>query len=168
MPESTAANRAAALTQEPSFGQMHVQNVRGFTYLYASVRTTMDAIKADIEVCMTKVEAARDSAGITVTGPYVFAYTMGGDMSDFEMRTGFPVAAGTQPAGGADVADVPDFRCATLVYVGSLSHIGRAWENLVQAMRREGLTPLAESREWYLYFEGEESANNVIMLQQAI
>ena len=65
------------------------------------------------------------------------------------------------------MADLGEFRCASLVYCGSLQHISRAWDELMQPMRRDGLTPLAESREWYLYSEDDSSANNVTMLQEA-
>ena len=169
MTEQSTTSTVPAAVPEVTVGQMRVQTMRGLTYFYVSKRTTMEAMKADIDELMGKVAAARAAAHIEMDGPYVFTYyIMGGDMSTFEMRIGFPVPAGTQAAGGAQVVDLGEFRCASLVYCGSLQHISRACEELMQAMRREGLTPLAESREWYLYFEDGGSANNVTMLQEAI
>ncbi|MHB0878849.1 MAG: GyrI-like domain-containing protein [Anaerolineae bacterium] len=168
MPESTAANTAATPTPEPSFGPMRVQNMRGFTYFYVTKRTTMENIKEDVGDGMGKVMTALAAAGAQMDGPYVFTYIMGGDMSDFEMRIGFPVPAGTQATGDAEVAVLGEFRCASLIYSGGYQHVTRAWEELMQAMRREGLTPLAESREWYLYAEEPSSPNNVTMIQTAI
>jgi effector-binding domain-containing protein len=148
-----------------TIGEMHVRTLRPFTYFYVSKRTSMAAMKADIVESMAKVAAARGPVGSGEDGPYVFAYVMDGDPETFEMRIGMPVPEGTPAAGEAQVARYGEFHAATLLLTGSLAHITPAWEALVQAMRREGLTPGAESREWYLYWEGDDSPNNVIWLQ---
>lgn len=153
---------------EVTIGEMRLQTMPPITYLYASKQTTMEALRADIDEFMAKTAAAQQAAPGMVAGPYLFVYIMDADMSRFEMRIGFPVVVGTRAPEGLQVAELGEFRCASLVYGGGLQHMTRAWNELMEAMKQQGLTPRNETREWYLYFENDGSPNNVTMLQQAI
>jgi effector-binding domain-containing protein len=148
---------------EVTLSPMRVQTVRGFDYFYMSTRATMETMMAGIGALMPQVMAVQASGQVQMGGPLVFSYV--GGPSEFELRVGFPVPKGTIATEGATVATMGEFRCASLIYCGPMSQIGRAFGELMASVPKAGLAMGQESREWYLYFEDPESANNVTMLQ---
>lgn len=152
---------------EFTMSPLRVQTLCGFTYLHATTRTTMETLFEDIEALMGKVGAAR-AQGAGVNEPHIFAYFMEAQTGPFVMKIGVMCPPGTDPAGEAQVADLGDFRCATMLYSGALAHIGRAWGELMKAAGEAGLKTGPESREYYLYFEAEDSLNNVALLAASL
>ena len=63
---------------------------------------------------------------------------------------------------------LPPFHCATVLYTGSLQHLGEALGRLDQAMKEQGLKSTGEYREQYLYWEDDQSPNNVMLLQWSL
>jgi effector-binding domain-containing protein len=87
----------------------------------------------------------------------------------FKMETGWFVPEGTEALGDFKVREVPKFKCATMLYVGPANHrIGEAWQKLYDAIRARGLTSTDEERELYLYWEGPDSANNIVQVQVGV
>ncbi|HUT20604.1 MAG TPA: hypothetical protein VM366_15720, partial [Anaerolineae bacterium] len=78
------------------------------------------------------------------------------------------VRVGTPAAGAAQVKTLPPYHCASLLYWGSLEHIGEAYEALSGAIKEAGLEQSGEGREWHYHFEGDASLNNVIGLHMGI
>ncbi len=66
------------------------------------------------------------------------------------------------------VRKVGPFRCATMLLCGSYAHLGQAYEALNKAIAQAGIKPTAEARDYYLYEEGDDSPNNVTMVQMGI
>jgi len=86
----------------------------------------------------------------------------------FTMEGGHRVAAGTRAAGEARVRTLTPFRCAASVYCGGVSNLGKAIAEVSKAMQAKGLKPAREYREYYLYWEGVDSPNNIALLQFGI
>jgi effector-binding domain-containing protein len=104
------------------------------------------------------------------TGPVMITYfNFRGDPEQaFTAELGVPIHA--EEAKNADafyVRKAPKFKCASVVFQGSLSRIGEAWQNFAQAAMAKG-EPTGESRELYLYWEGHDSPNNIIELQMGL
>lgn len=155
----------AQATPEFVISQMRVQTMREQPFFYVVSRpTAMGGLDKELDLLMPKLEAAQAAADIAQVGPVVIRYFGSGDPDTFVMEVGVPVKAGTQPAGKAQVKTLPLFRCASLLYWGSLEHIGQAYETLTQSIREAGLEQTGEGREWYYHFEGDASPNNVIGL----
>jgi len=55
-------------------------------------------------------------------------------------------------------------KCASVIYQGPLSGMGEAWQNFVSKAMAKG-DATGDSREVFLYWEGHDSANNIIELQ---
>ncbi|MFL7811278.1 MAG: GyrI-like domain-containing protein [Anaerolineae bacterium] len=147
------------------FGQMRVQNMPGMPFFFVCTETTMDGLSEAIDRLMPLLVAARDEGGVTTMGPLVMRYlgeSMGGA---FRLEAGYPVAKGTQPAGEAQVATLPPFPCASLLYSGGMDHLSDAYDLLMEAIEDAGLQHVEEAREWYLYFEEDDSPNNVTLIQ---
>ncbi len=159
------------LPTTPDFliGQMRMQTMREETYFFvASPPTPFADLDKALDILIPKLEAAQSQAGIAQVGPVVVRYYPANKRNRHILEIGVPVKAGTQPAGDAQVKTLPSFRCASLLYWGSLAHIAQAYETLTKAVKDAGLVHVGEGREWHYHFEGDTSPNNVIGLQLEI
>jgi effector-binding domain-containing protein len=159
------------MTDEPEFliGQMRLQTVREETFFYVSCQpTAMSALDQELDKLVPILEVAQAQAHVGDGAPVIIRYYKTGEPGLFTMEVGVPVRSGTLPAGEAQVMTLPPVRCASLIYWGSLAHIGQAYETLMRAIKAAGLEHSGESREWYYHFEGDTSPNNVIGLQMQI
>jgi effector-binding domain-containing protein len=150
-------------------GQMRVQTMREQPFFYVAGRpTAMSELDAELDRLIPLLEAAQAEAGIADTGPVIIRYYLVEAPDTFLMEVGVPAKAGTASAGEAQIQTLPPYPCASLLYWGSLKHIQEAYGALIEGIRKAGLERAAEGREWYYYFEGDGSPNNVIGLHLAI
>lgn len=152
-----------------AIGEMRVQTMTGFEFLYVSKEITHDQIPQAIGELVGKAMDAMKEADITAsgmpTGAEVSIYRNAVKVGQpFTLEAGFMVPAGTKPAGEAKVKTIPRWRCATIIYSGGIPHLFEAITKLEQEMERAGLKPDAEYREYYVYWEGFESPNNIMLI----
>jgi effector-binding domain-containing protein len=160
---------APQATPEFVISQMRVQTMRERPFFFVVSRpTAMAGLDKELDLLMPKLEAAQAEAHVGDGAPVIIRYFPSETPDTFVMEVGIPVKAGAKPAGEAQVKTLPPFRCASLLYWGSLEHIGQAYETLTQAIKEAGLEQTGEGREWYYHFEGDVSPNNVIGLQMEI
>jgi len=155
--------------RECAIGEMRVQTLTGFEFLYVSKEITHDQIPAAIGELVGKAMEAMKSANVTpsglATGAEVSIYRGAGEMGKpFTLESGFMVPAGTKPAGEAKVKAVPPWHCATVIYSGGIPHLYEAITKLGEEMERAGLRMDGEYREYYFYWEGVESPNNIMLI----
>jgi effector-binding domain-containing protein len=156
-------------TPEFLVGQMRVQTMRQETFFcVVGQPTTMASLDQELDRLIPKLEAAKAAAGIAQVGPVIIRYYATGAPDTWVLEVGVPVKAGTEAAGEAQVKTLPPFRCAALLYWGSLEHINEPYAKLMQAIQEAGLEQTGENREWHYYFEGDVSPNNVIGLHMGI
>jgi effector-binding domain-containing protein len=155
-------------TPEFTISPMRVQTMRGGPFFYLSTPTTMPELGQAIASTMPKLMAAQRAGNVTMAGPMVFIYTGEYENGPFLLEMGFPVPEGTQPAGEAQVRRLSDFHCASVVYCGALRHMSQAYGELGVKMQQAGLQMGNEMREWYLYFEDDQSPNNVTLIQHGL
>ena len=150
-------------------GQMRVQTLREQSFFYvACPPTAMARLDEELNRLMPLLETAQAEAHVGDGAPVILRYFPTGEPDIYVMEVGIPVKAGVQPAGEAQVKTLPPYRCASLLYWGSLEHIGEAYGALTQAIKDAGLEQTGEGREWYYHFEGDASPNNVIGLHMEI
>jgi len=146
---------------------MRVQTMREQPFFYVVSRPVpMEGLDKELDLLMPKLLAAKAEAH--VGGPVIIRYFPTDTPPAYLMEVGFPVEAGTLPAGEAQIKTLPPYRCASLLYWGSLEHMGQAYETLMQAIKAAGLDQTGEGREWHYHFEGDASPNNVIGLHMEI
>lgn len=156
-----ADEKPAAKEGDASVSTIRQQTLKGFTYFYKSSETDFDGIKETVAKIIPELHKALAEGKIDVRGPMVFIYhgiTLD-PKAKFKLEIGMPVDEGTKPAGDFQVRDVPEYRCASVLYTGPLMGIGGAFEKLYSDAPPK-MTD--EAREMYLYFEGPESPNNVV------
>lgn len=149
---------------------MRVQQLAGADhFLYAEAETNFAELKQTIDKLMPLVTTPPESLA-QPAGAYTFVYqgmAMGPD-TKFNLRIGVPVKPGTAAPQGTRLGKLEPLRAATVVYCGSIQHIGEAFGKLYGELAAAGLQPTTECRETYVYWEGPESKNNVIILQAGV
>jgi len=139
------------------------------TLLHTTFETTFEQMNQVGKIVEELIKTAGDNH-IDAQGYVMFIYK--GVQQDrtkpFELTIGLVVPAGTNPAGDYKVTTLAPFKCVTALYNGGLATIPEAYGKHYGALMAAGHMPTDEARELYLYWEGEQSSNNVIWLQAGI
>jgi effector-binding domain-containing protein len=169
---------AAAQEKEPIIGEVHVRTMAPITFAYVPTETTFDRLGEAIGEVMPLIEKAATDGKIRVTSPFVLAYPEGSahlnGNKPFKVQVGLRIEEGSEgAAAAADAGDVKvrttqPFKCATIMYMGPIARIGDCYQKLFPAIEKMGLSPGGEEREFTLYFEGLESANNIVLIQVGV
>ena len=141
---------------------MTVPEVR---YFRVTVNAPFDKLDEALDPLIVELEQAQAAAGIAALGPVIVRYFQTGEPGMYRMDIGVPVKADVTAAGDAEMEVLPSIRCGALLFWGSLAYIGDAYGALNKGIADAGLVNRGEGREWHLHFEGDTSANNVILLQ---
>jgi len=150
-------------------GQMRLQTMPEQPFFYVVCPpTAMAELDKELDRLIPLLEAAQAEAHVGDGASVIIRYYPTGEADKYLMEVGVPVKPGTQPAGKAQVKTLSAYRCAALLYWGSLAHIGDAYGALMQAIKDAGLTQGPECREWYYHFEGDVSPNNIIGLHMEV
>ena len=144
------------------------------TYFHTTFTTTfaeMNKIHPELEAMFKSIKEQNiDWFADDRAGQVMFIYKgVGPDRSQpFELSIGMTVPAGTKAAGKYKVSELPEFRCAAGLYNGGLQTIPAAYQKHYTDVFAAGHTPTDESREVYLYWDGEQGTNSVIWIQAGI
>ena len=156
---------------QPAFGvsEMRVQTIAGFTYLYDSSETTLARMADPVGRMLPALMRASAEGKVRPAGPIIMMYHDLKDLSQpFTLDVGCSAQPDTKPVGTFKVRKVEPFRCATVLFTGPIKHIGEAYQKLVADLDGAHLTTTGTSREFYLYWEGPDSPNNVVQIQMGI
>jgi effector-binding domain-containing protein len=137
------------------------------TYFYTSVETTYDKMNTVVPQMASDISIAMQNAGIAQTGAPILVYKGAGadPGKPFTLEFGFPVSNATQPVGLYQVAKLDSVKSMTAVYCGPVSKISEAYRQIFAQIMASGEAPSDERRERYLYWEGHDSPNNVILIE---
>ena len=151
---------------EFTISQPRVSTMACFRHFSVHGRASTQTIA---QMAMTLIDQVcaeyRGAHAVTVDQPSVIlSYGMPEATGEFDMWAGLKVRPDMPAAGKAAIEDVPSQRCASVVLCGSLKHLGEAHQQLMQYVEAQGLRYGLTFREWYLYWEGEDTPNNVTMV----
>ena len=157
---------AENVSLDHQIGQVRVMTVPEERLFCVTTHAPMQELDNELERMMPLLEAAREKAGF-VGGPIVIRYFATEEEGIWQMDVGVPVTPWdwVQPAGEAQIVDMPALRCGALLHWGGLQYIGESYGALNQGITAAGLQAKGEGREWHLHFAGDASDNNVILLQ---
>jgi effector-binding domain-containing protein len=151
---------------------MRVAQFKGSdSYCYVEAETTFADLKQTIDQLLPKIEAAMNSGRVQPQGGLIFVYQ--GATTDpsksFRLQVGVPTrgAVGEAPD-GAMIRKLQPLRAASVIFSGELLDLPQAYQKLYAELFAAGLTPTGETRELYLYWEGPESNNNVVLILAAV
>ncbi|MDB5354922.1 MAG: transcription activator, effector binding protein [Phycisphaerales bacterium] len=152
-----------------SVSRMHVQTMPQVSYCYVATRSSFQ----DLPRTAGPIVAALQQSVIVrsaIAGPRLFIYH---DPSEdpskpCNMEIGYPVGGDTPAPAGLQMRRLPAFRCAAVIYRGSMRHLDEAYAKLIPEIIAAGYIPSEESRESYLVWEGPDSPRNVVQIEVGI
>jgi len=165
------ALRAPAQQKDVQLSEVAVRTLAAQTYLYVETETTFDQIGQTVVPVIERLEKLREEKKVSSGGSLIFVYhdavmDLG---KKFKLDVGFVVPEGTKaPDGGFKVRTLEPFKCATVLYGGPITSVASAYEKVMPAATGQGRKLTGESREYYLYWEGDQSVNNVEMIAVGI
>jgi effector-binding domain-containing protein len=156
---------------QPDFvvSEMRVQTIAGFTYLYASSETTFERVAAPIGATLPAMQKSVSESKFRSVGGPIFVYRNLKDMTQpFTLDIGYAVPHETAATSEYKVRKVEALKCATVMYSGPVAKISEAYGKLMGAISAANLKSTTTAREFYLYWEGAESPNNIVLVQIGI
>lgn len=155
----------------PAIGELIIQTIPPKHYVFGSLDTDFKSMGEPVGKTLTVLGEGAKEKKLALYGPVLHYYYGAPHRTPdkpFKMETGFFVPEGTEAVGLLKVRELPKFKCASILYVGSATRIGDAWQELYRSLRAKGLTPTDEERELYLYWEGVDSPNNIVQVQVGV
>ena len=154
----------------PVVSDVRVRTLAESNYLYVESETSYAEMGPFIEEAVKKLEAAEKEGKIRVTNSYVFVYQ--GASPDpskkFKLQVGATVADDVAAVGDLKVRKLPTYRCASVLYQGPVQQMMLPYQKLMPALEPAGLEPTGENREYYTFWEGEASKNNIVMVTAGV
>lgn len=163
------AQTPASQPAQPAFSLSppRITQLKTITYLYLSESATYTTVGEVVTRRLRELNDIVKHAGIAMTGaPVVIYHGANFDPnSQFVLDIGLPVDDNTTAVGKAQVRTLGPVRSLTAVFVGPIHRIGRAYGRMYARLNDEGIAPTDEYREHYLYWESDDSPNNVVMIE---
>jgi hypothetical protein len=156
---------AAAQPTQPDFAisAVRVQTLAPFHFFHLSQETTHAQVVNDLAALRQKLIVARDAAQVRSDGGMIVRTIGSAERPELLLlEVGLSVPPDTTPVGEAQVKALLPFRCVSVLYSGARQYIDKTYALLTEHMQQASLTPTHERREAYLYYEGDDSPNNVI------
>ena len=88
-----------------------------------------------------------------------------GEEGIYDVQIGYAFHEEVAPRGEAQVRYVEPSLCASMVVWGTFDDVTKSYVPLLEFITAEGLKHVEGGQEWYLYWEGDESRNNVRLVQ---
>lgn len=168
---AAAAPTAKAEKKDYHLSPMIVKDIKAIEAFISgeSETTRTDMMEALGKTFFALMEKEGEN-GTVFDYPAIFVYQGASGEPDkkFKLSTGYPVKAGAKAIGDFKVNKLEGYRCASVYYTGSLTHIGDAYSELFTQLIKAGHKPTGQSRELYLFWDGEDSPNTVVEIQVGI
>ena len=168
-PAAPAAPPAPA-DQEAVVSKTRLQEIKGCTYLYSSGEATLNGVGQTIHTLIEPMTAAIEEGKIHPVGPPVFVYhgVTGERDKPFTLEVGFPIREEAKPPADFKVRKLDDLRCCGALFSGPMQQMAQAYQQIMGDVFTLGVEPSDEIREMILYWDNEQSPNNVVMVMVGI
>ncbi len=149
---------------------MEVNHVPARVYYCAEKTLTPSEIPDFAGKALEMLCRDAESRDLDVSGPPEFFYFTCTDdnLIPLHLIVAVPVLEGGSSRGGFFFMESMPFDCVSVLYKGSMSTIGIAWEDLVQQALKMGYLLSNQGREVYREWVSFESEDNVTELQMGI
>lgn len=148
-------------------GPVAIQTFAEGRFFHLKTRATQAEIPGRMRELVPRLLKSLAEAKVGTLGPLQVVYH--GLSQDpalpFDMEVGVLVPPGTPAAGEAQVRSLAAFTCAAQTFTGSLNEVGRAYGAIYPALLSAGRLPSGESRQMVLFYEGDASTNNLLLIQ---
>ena len=158
---------------EPEYviGQPRLQKLEGFYFFYVEqkhskpgqVGPSMDSLVRKAHDAYAKVIGES-----CVPALCIMWFGVPGEPDLYDNQLGFAVRQGTTPLGEAKVRYVEPTLCVSLLAWGDIGVYAKSYGLLIDFANGKGLKCKEGFREWSLYWEGDTSKNNIILVQHPV
>ena len=151
--------------------KMRVKRVPPRTFLCTKQQLKIEEVPDFIRRSVKPLSQAAMDLKVGPAGPTVTSYLgyRGDPSQSFTAELAIPaLQSAAQYKGPFYFRSAPEFKCASMIFQGSIKDIGSAWRSLVEQATEGDLKPTGNSREVYLCWEGEDSDSNVVELQLGV
>jgi hypothetical protein len=158
----------AAGPQDFTLSPPRVTDFKPANYLYASVETNLGQVGQMITTLTQDIASAIQAAGMSMTGGPLIVYdgaNTGDPAHTFTLKVGYPVGDTAKAVGGYQLGDIGPKHCEMILFIGSVSQLRQAYGRIFARVMAAGQSVSDERAERYLYWEGENSPNNVVMIE---
>jgi hypothetical protein len=172
------AERGGAMSTEVGWAdpervmsEPRVGRVAGFHYLYVDQKHVAEsAVGWAMGDLMPKALGAYLQGQEGVEPPPMLAMfiDLPGEEQVYDVQVGYAFHGEATPRGGAQVRYVEPVLCAGIVVWGTLDDVLKSYGPLMSFVEARGLKNVEGWREWYLYWEGDQSRNNVTLVQHVV
>ena len=145
---------------------VRVLTLKAIHFMHVSFDTTLQDLHEQLKTRLPEMAKTAHGAKLGTGMPMILILhgADGNPATKIKLDLGFQVPPGTEAKGDWKVDELAEYRCVSLVYSGPIARIGDAYEKLVPAASDNNRQPTDESRQMYLYWEGEDSPNNVVQV----
>ncbi len=138
--------------------------------IFAETETTFEEFSDTLGKLFFPMMEKEGENGTVYWGAPIFIYhgASKDPKAKFKFTVGFAVKPESKPIGEFKIKKVDGYRCVSVYYTGPLSSISKAYEAVFAEIGKSGHKPTGQSRELYLDWHGEDSANTVVEVQVGI
>jgi effector-binding domain-containing protein len=151
---------------------MRIQTVPAMSYLYLPLETTFAEMGKPVRAGFDRVYGAAYEAKLFIARPSMMVYDNNPHLDPrrkFKLEIGVIVSADAKiEAADLKIRKTAPFKCATILYTGTVLEQGQAYKKLFPAIQAANLELTGEEREMCLYWAGMESSNNVYMMMVGV
>jgi len=149
---------------------MHIQTSNGVSLITLPLRSTLNRVKADVDLLPEKLFAELGRVNIQPTGPMMFVYDgiSANPDAEFDLNISLPVSVqdGQNYSGDHPVIRLAPFHFVETVRFGDINKIDvDAYEPLIDEITRAGLTMTGFVREVYQNYVDMTSEDNETRVQ---
>lgn len=153
---------------DPSvMSKTRLQDFPAISYFHATTTTTLKDLSKTTKETMIRLRAALKEAGADAKGaPLIVMKGVTNDPTQpSELQIGVPTTEDAREVDDFKVTKLEAFHCASILFSGPATEIHGAFEQVFSDALQSGEVPTGEIREMICYWEGEESANNIMSIQ---
>jgi hypothetical protein len=145
---------------------MRLTKLKATAMVYLATQAPNDAkLGAVLRDRLINIQTAMQTANIAPTAGPVFIFHGYDPVKPVDMEIAYPVADGTLAVPGLQVGQLDSTLAATAIYTGPLAQEGSYIGRLYGQLKTAGHVPTDVIRERSLYFEDEDSPNNIVLFE---
>lgn len=149
---------------------MELKTVQQVKVLNASFTTTLNKIHAYVGTIPEELYAEAAKCGLTPAGPQIWQYTGMTTMdmdAEFMLDIALPVNGDAKPE-KFEIKELPEYKCATILHMGSWDNLGTSYQQLIGETAQKGLQITGIFREVYITVDMVDTAENLTEIQAGI
>jgi hypothetical protein len=142
--------------------------LKGCTVVYETVHTTAENRAEMVRAAIAEVSGKLAAAKVTPAGGPICVFKTGGGSPVMDIDVCWPVKDGTAAPEGCQARVLESAPSVTGIYQGATTSLRQGYGDFFQQVVQTGKLPTGEVRQRSLFYEGDESVNNVVLIEAVV